>query len=414
MTRIHDHSSGRRDRVRPPSSGVGAARGVLLALLALVGATGAREAAAQSLATTLARSCDRADAVVQARVLQIGSDALGNRVVVFATQEILRGDDRIASTFVLREPDGEACGRALARTVVGGAHLVFLRATDDPGEPRLLASDARSVTWITPALYDQVGALLASRNDDAARTRALLAGLESPDARVAQDAALALSIQPGLESAVTTAEDRARIARALERGLRDDVVAATALARASQRLMLTESRAALFAALVDTGTASGCEDLLEDALRHLDPDRTWIAARVASRQGAPLVASPTDASPLAAFGDDAGQVLECDASTSRRVARLLAERADRADVRAALAAFVERLEPNQPGVATLRRQVAKTLLRHGRGTEDAAAAVGLDARHLGRLDDETPDLVIDGAPRLRAVRPGAGRRGDRR
>jgi hypothetical protein len=180
------------------------ARATLLAL-ALAGA-----GRAQDGASTLASNLDAADAVVVATVTEHESAPQDMLRVRFVVATSLTGAPPAA--FTLIEPAGACCGSSLFALQQGDVRLAFLRrrgpAWHVVGGPRgLLPATAEVVAHVRE---------LAVHRSGPARTALLVAALDAPEPRIADDAALALAAQPAL--ALDPAA-RAAIGSALQREL---------------------------------------------------------------------------------------------------------------------------------------------------------------------------------------------------
>lgn len=254
-------------------------RASLIPLVLLGSAALAERTPAQHQATTLASLLDRATVVAQVRVLAVDErDPLLRRVV-------LRGQHAIAGPLPaiveLVEPaGGPSCGRALNGLVPGQSLVAFLAAQGDA--MRLVASGARGLVRVEPGLVAHLAALAAARGDRA-RLDLLVAALDSPCARVADDAAHTLATSAGLESA--SSGHRATIAAALERAVGAAHPTAPSLLVAARRLDLHEARASLLGHYLDA-TRPALARALRTALVEIDPAATVrdLAVATASRE----------------------------------------------------------------------------------------------------------------------------------
>ena len=183
---------------------------------------------AQDAATTLGALLQRADAVVHARYL--GSTHVGERRAArFATLRTLAGSTN-SEAFTPTEPDGRACGRALAGLIPGAAYVAFLDQRT-PTAPRLASSGSRALPLATPELVRHLQLLIESPAED--WTRHFAASLEAQDPRVRTDAALDLARRPDVERLPSTG--RTAVLDALTRGLEDETAPLTALVQATAR-----------------------------------------------------------------------------------------------------------------------------------------------------------------------------------
>lgn len=182
----------------------------------------------QDAATTLGALLQRADAVVHARYL--GSTHEGEqRAARFATLRSITGSPT-SEAFTLTEPDGRACGRALAGLIPGAAYVAFLDLRT-PSAPRLASSGSRALPLATPELIRHLQLLVESPGGS--WTQHLTAALAALDPRVRTDAALDLARRPDLEQLPPPA--RTAVLDALTRGLEDETAPLTALVQATAR-----------------------------------------------------------------------------------------------------------------------------------------------------------------------------------
>lgn len=193
------------------------------ALAVAIGPLGAQDAA-----TTLGGLLQRADAVVHARYLGSTHDG-ERRAARFTTLRTLAGAPS-SDAFTLTEPDGRACGRALAGLIPGAAYVAFLDRRD-PTAPRLASSGSRAMPVATPELVRHLLLLVETPATD--WTQHFTAALRANDPRVRTDAALDLARRPDLER--TPPIGRAAVLDALTRGLEDETAPLTALVQATAR-----------------------------------------------------------------------------------------------------------------------------------------------------------------------------------
>ena len=201
----------------------------------------AAQVSAQTEASTLARLTRQSDAIAQLRVLQSTTTG-GQRQVVFLTRRLYKG--QLPATFVLTEPAGQSCGRALRQVATGQSFLGFLRA-DGEGH-RLTVMSSRSLVVLTPGLAAHVRDLLRSGqgNNPGEQVAVLAAALSSPVPRIRRDAALTLALLPRLADA--SEADRRHILRALPGFVDQQDPAAVGLLRVAVRLRLGGGAILLF------------------------------------------------------------------------------------------------------------------------------------------------------------------------
>jgi hypothetical protein len=224
---------------------------------------------AQDQATTLAALATDSVHVAHARVVSRVED---QRVrVMFRTLDVIAGEP--TDTFVLHEPLGAACGRALVGLAPGAGYLVFLG--DDR---RLVAPTPRAIVRPEPGLEIHVRALRAAGNDGQLRSRLLVQGLDSPSPRVRADAALALAICPGLEnvSRETVIALRHHLGAALES---DDLASGIPLLNAASRIGHPEILDDLLHHWI-RGRSSRTAPFLRRAIRRFGPDVVANRVRV--------------------------------------------------------------------------------------------------------------------------------------
>jgi hypothetical protein len=162
------------------------------AMLALATAIVAASGRAQDGASTLAANLEVADAVVLATVTERTTTAVDLLRVRLVVDEALAGAPPTACTLI--EPAAACCGRSLFALQVGDVRLVFLRRS---GAAWHVAGGPRGML---PAVADLVAHVrsLAVHRAGPARTALLVAALDAPEPRIADDAALALAAQAGL------------------------------------------------------------------------------------------------------------------------------------------------------------------------------------------------------------------------
>ncbi len=241
--------------------------------------------AAQDEATTLARLADRAAHIVVGRVVASIPDGHGDRVVTFRTLELLRGD--VGAQWTLREPDGDACGRALRGLLPGAACIAFL----DAAEPAaLVVPGPRAIPLLDPELRAQLRTLLATP-DEAARLGLFAAALQSGSARVRADAAESLAQSRLLATA--GANVRNLVAQALAPTLQRPAPETPALLRVAAQLRLDAAIAPLLDSYLSE-SESVLDPLLLRSLARLDPLLVvhGIAVRTASDEPRRLRAVP--------------------------------------------------------------------------------------------------------------------------
>lgn len=215
----------------------------------------------QDAASTIGRLVQGADAVVHARFL--GSTHEGERRAArFAVRDALAGAP-IGSSFTLTEPDGRACGRALAGLIPGASYVAFL-AVDGPRAVRLASSGSRALPLATADLLTHVRTLSVTPQED--WTTAMIGALEATDPRVRADAALDLARRPDLES--VDPKGRSAILGALTHGLEDEAAPHTALIQAAARSRPDGTAQVLVQQFVDA-RAPWLDRCLLDALARL-------------------------------------------------------------------------------------------------------------------------------------------------
>jgi hypothetical protein len=395
----------------------------IVLLFALAAVALSWKAVAQDLATTLAQATDRADATVLARVLQTGHDALGQHTATLVVLERLTGNDAdfafVGQVFTLREPAGEACGRALSRLVAGPSLLAFLRRDTATGQPRLFVSNARALLMPNPDVVQHVRAL-ATTGTATQRARMLALALASADTRVASDAALELSVSIALDAVAADARCRQSVGDALRSALGHDARRAAALLRVAARAGLTETRETVFSALVgrdpaDTTTdrplrtARSLADLLTESLQSMDPTGAWTAGRVLALDAAPRDMAPGAApdARVARLGCDRHALARSGAGR-RRLGRFLGRHAPGSDeARTAMLALAKNAR-ERAGDRTFCVRATKTLLDAGMAPDALRAVLGSDTVSAASARSDLPGLGSDPetSPRLRAVRPG--------
>ncbi|MGA1522862.1 MAG: hypothetical protein ACO4CZ_02720 [Planctomycetota bacterium] len=255
-------------------------------------------ASAQDAASTRGGLLQRADATAQVRF--VGSTYEGElRAARFVTLRTIRGSAP-SDPFTLTEPDGRACGRALAGLIPGASYVVFLDIRGDHHDPCLASSSSRALPLATPGLLQHV--LELADTPETAWTETFAAALDSIDPRVRADAALDLARRPDLESATTNAT--ARILDALARGLQEEEAPHTALIQATLRTRAPGSAAMLVRHYVVARSPWLDRALLVALVRYPATDvaaclpfhahrgiRTAeIAARLDARAGTPILA----------------------------------------------------------------------------------------------------------------------------
>ena len=223
-------------------------------------------AVAQDAASTLVRLTERSQSIVQAKVLRVETAGTAKRVL-FRVQRTLRGTQ--VGSFLLAEPAGRACGRALHGVITSGSYLIFLAESSNGGRPataRLTIASSRAVIHVDPDTLAHVGALVGARS---ARERSTLLtiALTSRNQRIRRDAALALPIRAGLETA--SVADHDRVVAALQNALLADDHVALGLIRTATRLRLRAATPMLLRTYL-SGKASSLTQVMREAIVDLD------------------------------------------------------------------------------------------------------------------------------------------------
>lgn len=311
--------------------------------------------AAQDAATTLLRLCERASLIAQVRVLDVrlhGDEML----VTLRTLHALRG--AAPACFVLREPGGDACGRALAGLLPGSGMLAFLERA--PGGATLVCPSPRALVALEPGLVAHVAALCAAGRRELPSLLATALGASSP--RVATDAALALAELEQLGN--LSVAGRAGLLQALRTATGARTL--PALVTAAARLQLPEA-VPMFVDRWLTGAEDGCRRLHRDALLQFPP--ALVVAEIAARQPRGQHAQLR-----------AVQLLE------------LLPAAEAADRLLAIA------RSGEPAAAV---HAAAALLRAGLGADALPPELGAERKALAER------LAAPAPPRFRAIRPAA-------
>lgn len=181
----------------------------------------------QEQATTLLALSQRAEVVVVARAERFAEPAPDVLAVRFQRLEALRGSSE--AEFILQEPAGRCCGRALFQLAPGSTRVLFLER--HAGELHLIGGD-RGLVEATPALLSHLRSLLQA-GTIGQRAEELARALQDSDRRVRRDAAHALAQLPS--DVLLSGTARAALRAAVTAGLLDETSLLPALLQAGER-----------------------------------------------------------------------------------------------------------------------------------------------------------------------------------
>ncbi|MEC8251721.1 MAG: hypothetical protein VX044_00805 [Planctomycetota bacterium] len=229
---------------------------------------------AQQQATTLTTLAQRADVVAHAAVTSSATPAPGWRELTLRTVSSLKG--AAGSTFTLREPEGQCCGRSLFSLQPGDERVLFLRRV---GATMHTMGGGRGVLPPTPALLAHTRALIQSPTTNSLG-HLLAQNLDHAEPRIAHDAAMALATLPNL---TLTAAERGAVASSHAAAVQRGSTKSAALADVAARLGDAQTVDSVLPIYMNA-RAQDQADLLRNALARCAP--ALVAERMTAHVGA--------------------------------------------------------------------------------------------------------------------------------